>query len=134
MKTKLLIFAGFFIATLLCASANEAVFWVGTSKSKLVRQTLEFPRSIWNAMSLFVGPFGKTSRMILVRDGKCFVINGSKDLDAVRDLPVLPGDRIQKYVETDLKEWKLPVLEGADAVALLVKAEKGRALETRGAP
>lgn len=113
------------------AFASDQGFWLGTSKASLERQTLEVPRRLWHAMAPFVGPFGKNSRIMLIRDGKCFIINGAKDLDVVRDFPILPGDRIQKYDVNDLKEWNLPEIEGADAVAWLVESEKHRASESK---
>ncbi len=132
MKIPTVIFFSLLI-TWLPTWADEGVFWLGASKSMLKQQSLEVPRSLWSAMSAFVGPFGKSARIILIRDGKCFVINGAKDLDVVRDFPILKGDRVQKYDESDLKAWALPVVEGAEAVALLVASQRGK-LSEQGAP
>ena len=111
--------------------ALEGEFWLGTSKASLKSQSMEVPRTIRQAMMLSCGGIMKYTRIILVRDGRCLVINGGKDLDVVREFPILPGDQIQKYDENDLKEWKLPVIEGTDAVALLVESEKQRASEPK---
>lgn len=135
MKTTALVFTCFFIvlaSVLGSALTEEEGYWLGASKATLKNESLVYHRTLWNAMSRFVGPFGKSSRMILVRNGKCLVINGGKDLDKVREFPVLNGDRIQKYDEKDLKEWDLPILEGAQAVALLVAEENKRAADTIG--
>jgi len=109
------------------AAADNDKFWLGATKSTLKHQSLDVPRTIRQAMMLSCGGIDKYTRIILVRGSRCFVVNGAKDLDVVRDFPILPGDRIQKYDENDLKAWNLPVVERAQAVALLVEAEKHRA-------
>jgi len=109
------------------AAADNDKFWLGATKSTLKHQSLDVPRTIRQAMMLSCGGIDKYTRIIMVRGSRCFVVNGAKDLDVVRDFPILPSDRIQKYDENDLKEWNLPVMEGADAVAWLVESEKHRA-------
>ncbi len=113
------------------AAADNDMFWLGTTKSTLKHQSMDVPRTIRQAMMLSCGGIDKYTRIILVRGSRCFVVNGAKDLDVVRDFPILPGDRIQKYSETDLRDWNLPVLEGADAVAWLVESEKQRVVESK---